>query len=50
MLVFVTGLSMNGMTSRYLLEQKNDKYTYYSKTMLQGGERVALLEEINKAD
>jgi hypothetical protein len=50
MLVFVTGLSMNGTTSRYLLEHKSDKYTYYSKTMLQGGERAALLEEINKIE
>jgi hypothetical protein len=50
MLVFVTGLSMNGTTGRYLLEHKSDKYTYYSKTMLQGGERAALLEEINKIE
>jgi hypothetical protein len=50
MLVFVTGLSMNGTTGIYLMEHKSDKYTYYSKTMLQGGERAALLEEINKIE
>jgi hypothetical protein len=50
MLVFVTGLSMNGTTGRFLMEHKSDKYTYYSKTMLQGGERAALLEEINKIE
>ncbi len=47
-LVLVTGLSMNPAVSRYLIENTCEKYVYYSKTLMQGRERAALLDEIAK--
>lgn len=45
-LVLVTGLSMNGKTSEYLISNTSAKFVQYSTTLMQGEQRAALLEEI----
>ena len=45
-LVLVTGLSMNGKTSEYLISNTSAKLVQYSTTLMQGEQRAALLEEI----
>lgn len=46
-LVLVTGLSMNGKTSEYLISNTSAKFVQYSTTLMQGEQRAALLEEIS---
>ena len=47
LLVLVTGLSMNGKTSEYLISNTSAKFVQYSTTLMQGEQRAALLEEIS---